>query len=72
MKTEYTFGRSRHPALCRWWLSARKVPKHPIEPAGMPCFKLVVPFWAWPLELLHRAVFGKAKIIAVEAEVFNS
>lgn len=58
MENEYIVGAARHKALCRWWIKSR-----PVKSAnGSAAAELYVPFWALPLELLHRAVFGKATI----------
>ena len=42
---------------CRWWLATR-----PVHDADMPVVEFYVPWWAWPLELCHRAIFGVDRI----------
>ena len=65
-KAEYVSEVIKRPKwLCRWWLRTRPcknaVQMNPND--GIPaCIEFYVPAWAWPFELLHRAVFGKAKI----------
>ena len=47
----------------RWWLNTRGCPpvKYPDGTTGASA-EIYVPFWAWPLEALHRAVFGRPGI----------
>lgn len=54
--------------LCRWWLRTRLIPGDVttrVNFAGMkdsvtssPVVEFYVPWWAWPLEWMHRLVFG--------------
>ncbi len=60
----FVVGKSRHPLLCRWWLRTRKIKPEPR--GGMPVFEFYTPWWAWPLELLHRLVFGRARLEPIE------
>lgn len=63
MKVGYGYPR----ILCKWWLRAEKIREiQPLTPDGLRCaeWRMVVPWWAWPLELVHRAVFGGARIAA--------
>ena len=51
--------------LQRWWLRTRNcklgIQMNPED--GMPaCIEFYVPWWAWPLELIHRAIFGYPKL----------
>lgn len=46
--------------LCRWWLKTRPCSRG-IQlgpPNTPPAVEFYVPWWAWPLEWLHRLVFG--------------
>ena len=63
-KIVYSVVRGRHPWLCRWWMRTRPVRNAvQIDGQGLPPVReLYVPWWAWPLELLHRAIFGRAKL----------
>gem|GEM_PF-5263448 len=56
----------RHPMLCRWWLRTRscRLGIQLNNDGTPPCIEFYVPWWAWPLELLHIAVFGRAKLTA--------
>lgn len=56
-------GVSRHKLLSRWWLRTREVKNIPVPltSLGYP-IEFYVPFWAWPLEILHRLIFGTTKI----------
>lgn len=67
MKTKYTIGKSLPRPLCKWWLRTRDC-KGQIPTDGWihPAIEFYVPFWAWPLELLHRAFFGNPKLTAIE------
>jgi len=61
---ECRLGNSRPRWLCRWWLRTRE--GQPIAGKN-PCREIstcefYVPWWGWPLELLHRAIFGYAKL----------
>ena len=59
VEKEYAVGTVRHPLLCRWWQRVREV--EPIRYADGSigaCHELYVPWWSWPLELLHRFIFG--------------
>ena len=64
---ESTFGtaKCRPLFLCRWWLKTRDI-KNPIQlnpGEGIPpAVEFYVPWWAWPLELLHRLIFGHARL----------
>ncbi len=56
--------------LCRWWLRTRPTKDAIQLPNGTygsgntqvtvtgPVIEFYVPWWAWPMELLHRLVFG--------------
>ena len=67
MTTEFTTGTCRPRPLTRWWLRTRfiEVITYDNGLIGAP-MELYVPFWAWPLELLHRVVFGSTKIISIK------
>ena len=67
---EMTTGTGRHRVLSRWWLKTRATKTGvQLNNGEMPaCVELYVPFWAWPLEILHRLVFGSTKIEAVSVE----
>ncbi len=64
MKEEYVMGKSLPKPLTRWWLKTRPC-KNAVQigPKGMPaCIEFYVPWYAWPFELLHRIIFGKATL----------
>lgn len=47
----------------RWWLKGREVtPIRYADGTVGGCGELYVPLWAWPLELLHRAIFGRVHL----------
>jgi len=50
--------------LCRWWLRTRPC-KNAVQinaGQGIPAsVEFYVPFWAWPFEILHRAIFGSTR-----------
>lgn len=39
--------------LCRWWLKSKQ--ENNIA-------EFYVPWWAWPMEFIHRIIFGASKI----------
>lgn len=58
-------GRSLPMPLTRWWLKTRACSRgiqlnHDGTP---PCVEFYVPWWTWPLELTHRVIFGRARIL---------
>ncbi len=71
-KIEYQIGKSRPKWLCRWWLRMRDCRRATLigepQPGVLPVQEFYVPWWAWPLELLHRIIFGRAKIEAIEID----
>ena len=63
-QNNYVELKSLPKPLTRWWLRTRLC-KNGIQlgPEGMPaCMEFYVPWWAWPLELTHRLIFGRAVI----------
>jgi len=48
--------------LTKWWAKTRPC-KKAVQlnvNEGIPaCIEFYVPWWAWPLEMLHRAIFGR-------------
>jgi hypothetical protein len=65
IEMKYGYAVGRPIILCRWWLKTRQCKlAHQIAGQGLaPVQEFYVPFWAWPLELLHRLIFGSSKII---------
>lgn len=55
----YGVAVSRPYIFCRWWLRTRKCTPSQIGGASAEFY---VPLWAWPLELMHRLLFGKATL----------
>lgn len=53
---------------CRWWLKMRACKRAQLigkpQSGVLPVQEFYVPWWAWPLEILHRILFGKKKINA--------
>lgn len=65
MKSEMNTGKSLPLPLCRWWLKTRPCKLGTQLNAGQglpPCIEFYVPAWAWPLELLHWAIFGRTSL----------
>lgn len=63
MNTENVTGTSLPRPLTKWWLRAGPPPIAANYAHGeIPGAQIYVPWWAWPLELLHRAVFGKVTL----------
>jgi len=46
----------------RWWLNCRVTTIDNINGSWVAASELYVPWWAWPFELLHRLIFGRAYI----------
>lgn len=42
--------------------------RHPIYEI-CPVHELYVPWWAWPFELIHRAIFGQVKLKGIDVPV---
>ena len=58
-------GTGRPRWLCRWWLLTRPCARgEQLDSCGAfsPSIEFFVPWWAWPLELLHRAIFGSTRL----------
>ena len=53
--------RGRHPLLCKWWMRVEPLKFEPSSRLQSGA-RFYVPWWAWPLELVHRAIFGRVKI----------
>jgi hypothetical protein len=58
-------GRSLSMPLTRWWLKTRPCSRgEQLNHDGTPpCIEFYVPWWAWPLELAHCAIFGRARLL---------
>jgi len=80
MNKQMKVGISLPKILCRWWLRIRPC-KNGVQLSGadircdgitiiqMPaCIESYVPWWAWPLELIHRSIFGHAKLTATKVD----
>lgn len=52
---EYKIGKSRHKLLCRWWLKTKTC-------CNSDIIEFYVPWYAWPIELFHRLIFGYHKL----------
>lgn len=55
---------SRHKLFTRWWVKTRPCKNcTQLEPKNLPpAVEFYVPWYAWPLELLHRLFFGVAML----------
>jgi len=63
-KEDYVMKKALPTPLTRWWLKTRPC-KNAVQigPEGISaCIEFYVPWYAWPFELLHRLVFGKATL----------
>jgi hypothetical protein len=77
MNNDYKIAMGYPWYFCKWWRRIRKCDEYslPLETSvkiinkeGERIFKMDVmefytPWWAWPFELLHRAIFGNSKFI---------
>jgi len=64
MSMDYVYRKSRRRIFCRWWLRTRPVMNVKPSPFGQHAVReFFVPWWAWPLELLHRGIFGHTKLL---------
>jgi hypothetical protein len=69
---ELVHGTALPRPQCRWWLRTRPC-SHGVQigPEGIPAaVEFYVPWWAWPFELLHWLVFGKASL-SLDAGAFG-
>lgn len=56
----------------RWWTRTKLA----YEPEGCPeypklpeaVYEFYIPWWGWPFELVHRAIFGRVKMKAIECK----
>ena len=65
---EFTTGTCRPKPFTRWWLKSRPTTLgiQLNDDGTPPCIEFYVPWWAWPLELLHMVVFGSTKITTIK------
>ncbi len=64
---EYKIGVARPLWQRKWWMRCRNVdPVISEMPDGSrlysACAEFYFPWWAWPLELVHRVKFGNPKL----------
>jgi len=69
MNDEYVTKTALPAPLRRWWLKTRECKAGiQLDGQGMPaCVEYFVPWWAWPFELIHRAIFGHVRLEAKPA-----
>ena len=63
MSNDYATVEAKPLWARRWWISTREC--SPVLYAnGLvgACHEFYVPLWAWPLELIHKVIFGSTKI----------
>jgi len=65
-KNDYVKSIGRPWYFCKWWLKCETYPLDKDPDGFTHGAKIYVPWWAWPLELLHRLVFGYPKLEAAE------
>jgi len=58
--SNYIAMKSNHLLFCRWWCRSR-----PVDDGMMEFY---VPWWAKPLDFIHRMIFGRVKLQAIEIE----
>jgi len=46
----------------KWWVRVREIESIWTPQGWTGCAEFYVPFWAWPLELGHRMIFGNPKV----------
>ena len=69
MKTEMTLRKALPYPLCKWWKRARTCKRGiQLNNNMLPCIEFYVPWWAWPLEIVYRAIFGNPKLIPIEGK----
>ena len=62
MGQEMKLGRALPWYLRKWWMRTRNVVSVQTPQGWTGCAEFYVPFWAWPLEMLHRLMFGNSKL----------
>jgi hypothetical protein len=66
---EYKLGKSRYWLFRRWWLKCRKCEQtYDIDGTMHGILELVIPWWAWPFEIIHRMIFGYVKLERIDNE----
>jgi hypothetical protein len=63
-----TYKQSQPKYLRRWWLRFRPCKTQILasEYTGY-ALEFYVPWWAWPFELIHRMIFGRAKLTPIKS-----
>ncbi len=62
--TMYESKQGLLPIFTRWWLKWRPCKRAVQINAGQgipACIEFYVPWYAWPLEFIHRMIFGKTE-----------
>ncbi len=73
MPHETTTIKARPLPLLKWWQRTRPRKRGiQLNTDLPPCVEFYVPWWGWPLELTHRAIFGTPKLTAIEAPINHS
>jgi len=66
METQYEVCVGRPRWQCRWWLRSKPAPILPGDDGLFHGAEMYVPWWAWPLDLAHRLIFGSTKLEQLE------
>ena len=51
-------GQTNFKLFTRWWIKCRELKSE----GNFQVHEFYVPWYAWPLELVHRMIFGSTKI----------
>lgn len=66
---DYEQGIGLPPCKTRWWLRSRDLKNYPKSIIWhgdkkylIPLREVYIPWWGWPFELIHRAIFGRVTL----------
>ena len=60
---DYSVSEGLPRCLTKWWMRCRSCQSVQIDGLWTACSEFYVPWWAWPLEIVHRLAFGKVKVL---------
>jgi hypothetical protein len=60
--TELKTGQANPWWKSRWWARVRSIPITKEASGFTAAAEFYVPWWAWPLELTYKALFGATKL----------
>ena len=62
MKTSYSTGTALHWIARKWWMRTRPCVASITSEGIGGASEFYCPLWAWPLDLMHAALFGRTTL----------